>query len=253
MQIIKAAAISSMAIILLNSMAFSQDSLSILSAIPQAHNTSFGSGYSGLIAPAIFLGLAIHLQTEDDILINQEVKAEAGENYSGFHSKADNFLQFAPIAEGLALHFAGYKAADGLGRSTWKLTKAELLMVGMVTVTKNATHSRRPDSGGNNSFPSGHTAQAFLAAAYLHSEYGHHHPLVSITGYAMATTVGAMRVLNNRHWATDVLAGAGYGLLSWQLVNLTDKGKFFKNDPGKLAVAPYYDGNITGVNALYKF
>lgn len=33
----------------------------------------------------------------------------------------------------------------------------------------------------------------------------------------MATATGIMRVLNNRHWVSDVLSGAGIGILSGEI------------------------------------
>lgn len=35
-----------------------------------------------------------------------------------------------------------------------------------------------------------------------------------MAGYAVAAGVGAMRVYNNKHWCSDILAGAGIGILS---------------------------------------
>jgi membrane-associated phospholipid phosphatase len=48
--------------------------------------------------------------------------------------------------------------------------------------------------------------------------------------YTIATGVGVMRVLNNKHWASDVLAGAGFGILSTELTYflLTPKVKHSK-------------------------
>ena len=55
----------------------------------------------------------------------------------------------------------------------------------------------------------------------------------------MATTVGVMRVLNNRHWVSDVLAGAGIGILSTNLAYLSHRYKW-KNKNSDLTVIPMY-------------
>jgi membrane-associated phospholipid phosphatase len=220
----------------------------------EVNHTNFISNFSGLLAPAILIGAAIHFQTQEALVLNREIYEEQQENFKYFNAHADNYLQFAPIAQGYLVHAVGYKAKDGLAQATWQLAKAEALMLAMVSTTKTITKSRRPDSGGVNSFPSGHTAQAFLAASFLHDQFGQHHPLISISGFATATLVGVMRVLNNRHWTSDVLAGAGYGMLSWQIVSLTHKGRFFKNNSNRLSVMPVSTGkNYIGVNAVYKF
>ena len=45
-------------------------------------------------------------------------------------------------------------------------------------------------------------------------EYKDKSPWISFAGYAMASTVGSIRMLENHHWLSDVLAGAGLGILS---------------------------------------
>ena len=72
----------------------------------------------------------------------------------------------------------------------------------------------RPDGSANNSFPSGHTATTFMGAELVRIEYGDESPWYSVGAYAVATTVGVLRVYNERHWFTDVFAGAGVGILS---------------------------------------
>ena len=73
------------------------------------------------------------------------------------------------------------------------------------------------------SFPSGHTATAFMCATILHKEYGMKSPWYSIGGYTLAGLTGVTRQLNNRHWIGDVLVGAGIGMIS------TDLGYFFSD------------------------
>lgn len=46
-------------------------------------------------------------------------------------------------------------------------------MLAIVYTLKNTVGEGRPDSGRRNSFPSGHTAQAFVAASFLAKEYGY--------------------------------------------------------------------------------
>ena len=50
-------------------------------------------------------------------------------------------------------------------------------------------------------------------AGILRHELKGSHPVLSYSGYLLATTTGAFRVLNNKHWVSDVLAGAGIGML----------------------------------------
>ena len=67
------------------------------------------------------------------------------------------------------------------------------------------------------SFPSGHTATSFMMAAMLHEEYGWRSPWFSLGGYAVASATGMSRIINDRHWTSDVIAGAVIGMASVKL------------------------------------
>jgi hypothetical protein len=94
----------------------------------------------------------------------------------------------------------------------------------------------RPDGSTANSWPSGHTATAFVGATLLHKEYGlTRSPWWSVAGYGVATATGVMRVLNNRHWISDIMSGAGIGIMStelgYALCDLMFRGKgLLRND-----------------------
>ena len=135
-----------------------------------------------------------------------------------FHSEIDNYTQFSGIALTVGLKLAGVE-----GRSSWPRLFASSLasygvMAGFVNGIKYTASEIRPDGSTHNSWPSGHTATAFVGATILHKEYGlTRSPWYSIAGYTVATATGVMRVLNNRHWISDVLSGAGIGILSTEL------------------------------------
>ena len=86
-----------------------------------------------------------------------------------------------------------------------------------VNTTKYTVRHHRPDTSTRNSFPSGHTATVFTGVEILYQEYKHYDPWIGIGGYAVAAGVGLLRIHNNRHWASDVVAGAGIGILSAKL------------------------------------
>lgn len=135
-----------------------------------------------------------------------------------FHSEIDNYTQFAGIALTAGLKMGGVE-----GRSSWPRLAASAVasyavMAGFVNGIKYTASEMRPDGSTRNSWPSGHTATAFVGATILHKEYGlTRSPWYSIAGYTVATATGVMRVLNNRHWVSDVLSGAGIGILSTEL------------------------------------
>jgi hypothetical protein len=131
-----------------------------------------------------------------------------------FRNRTDDYLQYSPGALMLAL-----KAAGVQGRSTWgeMLTAsaaAYAIMGFLVNALKYTTSVERPDGVDTHSFPSGHSATAFMMAELLTREYGELSPWVGVGAYSLASLTGAMRIANNKHWLSDVLTGAGLGILS---------------------------------------
>ena len=130
----------------------------------------------------------------------------------------DNFLQYSPAALAVGLKAFGYKGRSAWGRFLVSGALSTAIMAATVNALKYSARVTRPDNSKRNSFPSGHTATAFMAATILHKEYGQTRSLwFSAGGYAAATVTGLMRIVNNRHWASDVLMGAGLGIFSTEL------------------------------------
>ena len=137
---------------------------------------------------------------------------------TNFHSEIDNYTQFAPAVLALGLNVAGVEGRSNLGRFAVSSALAYGIMAGIVNPIKYGAKEMRPDGSTRNSFPSGHTATAFVSATILQKEYGlTRSTWYSIAGYGVATATGVMRVLNNRHWVSDVLSGAGIGIFSTEL------------------------------------
>ena len=123
---------------------------------------------------------------------------------------------------------------------------------------KSGTKIERPDGSSKNSFPSGHTATAFAGAEFLRQEYGDQSVWYGIAGYAVATGTGLFRMYNNRHWLTDVAAGAGIGILSTKIaywVNPYLTRKMFGETTSKSTVlfTPIYDGHHFGIGMVKTF
>ncbi len=131
-----------------------------------------------------------------------------------FHHSYDDYLQYAPGVALLAMKAAGVQSRSSWGRLAVSGAFSVALTFGVVNGLKYSVKTMRPDGSRRNSFPSGHTATAFAAAHMLHKEYGNLSPWISVGGYTVASVVGVSRQLNNRHWISDVLAGAGIGILS---------------------------------------
>lgn len=132
--------------------------------------------------------------------------------------EVEDYVQFAPWAALPLLKACGLESRHSYRDMATLAVGASLIGVTFGLGFKYGLGVERPYGGVYNSFPSGHTLTAFLGAELLRREYGSEYPLVGIAGYTVAAGVGAMRIYNNRHWAGDVLAGAGFGILSASLM-----------------------------------
>ena len=181
---------------------------------------------------------------------DNEIRDFRNEVAPNYRYSYDDFLQIAPGIGAIGLRCAGVK-----GRSeTWGEMLSATLLSSIMSVAfteglKNTTGRTRPyNEYEQNSFPSGHTITAFTSATILHNEYWEVNPWYSIGGYACAAFVGISRVLNNRHWASDVLAGAGLGIISGEMGYIIND-QLFHSTPS----TTYKEGNphFFGANALF--
>lgn len=133
------------------------------------------------------------------------------------YKSSETYIQYLPLAATLGLKALGVESRSSWARMAVSGAAGGAIMLAATQSMKHIISTRRPDNSDDHSFPSGHTATAFVTATILHREYGHIHPLVSIGGYATAAATGIMRIRKNRHWASDVAAGAGIGILATEL------------------------------------
>ena len=166
---------------------------------------------SAIIIPAqITLGMGFMLWEED-----RSLRSLRHLHVGGFRTKVDDYTQFVPLVVTWTL-----LATKNGGRSQTILESfvAQASSFAILTaITQSAKYTigrLRPDNSAYNSFPSGHTGTVFACAAILDAEYGQKYPWLAGVGYGVATLTGMSRIANNRHWGTDVLAGASVGLSS---------------------------------------
>lgn len=88
----------------------------------------------------------------------------------------------------------------------------EGLILGSLVVQgfKYTVHRERPDGSEDVSFPSGHTQASFSLATSMTESYGWKKALPF---WAMAVLTGASRIADDKHWLSDVTAGATIGIL----------------------------------------
>jgi membrane-associated phospholipid phosphatase len=156
------------------------------------------------------LSFEIHPIRNFDYYIHSDIQR----TNPNFNTKAESYFLFAPIALVYGLDIAGVPGKNTfidqtalLGLSGGILGISELSL-------KHATNRLRPNGADRFSFPSGHTGAAFLAAEFLAQEYSEKSPIYTVIGYTFAVTTGVFRMYNRDHWFSDVVAGAGFGVLS---------------------------------------
>ncbi len=159
----------------------------------------------------------------------------------GRKCKADEYLRFLPSVAYVGLEYLGAKPKHSLCERLAVGVVSTLATEAMVGGLKAVVKETRPDNSARNSFPSGHSAIAFMGAELVRMEYG---TWFGMGAYTVATGVAVLRLYNGKHWAHDVLAGAGFGILGakigyWSLPLMR---KWLKLRPRTaVAVTPYYN------------
>ncbi|MGF7230525.1 phosphatase PAP2 family protein [Arachidicoccus sp.] len=147
-------------------------------------------------------------------------------HFSSFRTHIDNYLQFSPFLIAYGLDAAGVKSKTDFMNRSAIMFKGEVMMLGIVYILKNSVKELRPDGSAYNSFPSGHTAQAFAAATLLSEEYKDRFKWMPYAAYGLASGVGVLRMANNKHYICDILVGAGIGVLSMKVAYWTHHYKW---------------------------
>ncbi len=184
--------------------------------------------------------------------IKEEIWTEAPHN----QVHIDNYLQWAPAAAVYGLNLAGIHGEHNFRDRTIIYGITLLIQSSVVASVKSISGETRPNGAGTASFPSGHTANAFAGAEFLRREYKDVSPWYGIAGYAAAATTGFLRIYNNKHWLSDVVAGAGVGILSTDLayyIYPTVKRIFSKKHPLSTIIMPVYENGTLGVGLVHAF
>jgi hypothetical protein len=226
-----------------------------LDTLEQNKNIRFN--YKSLIIPTILIGYGIVGIENDGLkLFNSRIKEEINENID-VKFTIDDFSQYASFLSVYGLNAIGIKGKNNFKDRTIILATAYLIMGTSVNGMKKLTAIERPDGSSKTSFPSGHTATAFMGAEFLFQEYIDVSILYGISGYLVATGTGFFRMYNDRHWFTDVMTGAGIGILSTKIaywIHPFIKRIIFKEKENMNgAVIPFYNGKEFGLGIAMKF
>ena len=161
--------------------------------------------------------------------LDSNIMTEVKKNHGDFHTNAADYIMWAPSASIYLM--------DAFKVNTKHSFQEHLLLdAGSLIVTGGIGYVMRKVTGNikeynmlGTKFPSGHTANAFRGAEIVHQELKDKHALLSYCGYLPAITVGVLRIYDKDHLLTEVLAGAGLGILSTKLTYwLFEKTKLLK-------------------------
>ena len=186
-----------------------------------------------LIIPAAFVAYSITALNNNSLRqLDHSTHNSIIKSHPDFKSTIDNYSQYFPAIAVYGLNAVGVKGKNNFKDRTIMYIMTTLLSGAGVVAIKRIALVTRPNGSAPNSFPSGHTTTAFAAAEFLNQEYKDKSALYSIGGYAIATTTGILRMYNNRHYLSDIVCGAGLGMLSTKLVYMiypAIKKKFSKH------------------------
>lgn len=178
------------------------------------------------------------------------------------NTMADNIIQFMPATAFFALEASRVEAKGDLADRLLSFSLAYGFMGSAVLCVKDNFRQLRPDSSAFNTFPSGHTATAFVSAELVRHYYRDASPLYGIAAYTLAATVGFGRIYNNKHWFGDVVCGAGIGILSARLAILfapylkqllQKRLNLFRKPAVTGTISPFADGKSMGLTLHMQF
>lgn len=207
------------------------------------------------IVPALLIGYGAYTFNGGGFYTNQEANRDIHKVFPTFRTRADDILIFAPYLELGAVILSGVESRDDRLNIGLVLLKSELIMLTSVFAVKSLSQETRPDGSDNLSFPSGHTAQAFLAASIVHTEFRDKSQWYGVGAYTIATSVAALRMINNKHWQSDVVAGAGFGILSAHLGYLTHRNRWGRQPrtaTGWHVTPAMWPGGTTGLSVTWR-
>jgi hypothetical protein len=225
-------------------------------SIPEPSPQKSKSFLKQSIVPITLIGAGLVINYSNGAFGKENIQDGINNAFPDFSTNADDFILFVPA---LTMYTADLLKIESKN-DAFTQTKY-LLIAGIATnmVTyglKYATDETRPNGEDKLSFPSGHTANAFVMATVLFHEFKDTKPVLAYSGFIFASATGALRVLNYEHWVSDVLVGAGIGIMVTDLVYRFEPLKNwnpFKNKKVSTIISPSYKEHTMGLYANIQF
>jgi membrane-associated phospholipid phosphatase len=171
----------------------------------------------------------------------------------GFGTSIEGGAAPAVVGATVAALFMTGRAVDGprYRAMTYDWMHAFLINAGYTTLLKEVIHRERPNGEDNLSFPSGHASNAFTLAAVAERHYGWK---AGLPAYTLAGLVAVSRLQRNKHYLTDVMAGATLGyIVGRTVVRVNGKPLDAPGGGAQLSLSPVIGRRTRGVAATVTF
>lgn len=214
---------------------------------------------SKFILPALFIAYGTAARFNQlpvrriDLNIDREIRKGVKHHFG-----IDDYFEYGMpiVAYGLGF-IPGMDLKHNFRDRTLIMATSFIFMEGSVELLKRTMPVMRPGNGNNRSFPSGHTAITMMSAHIMYKEYREVSPWIGVGGYLVATTTGVLRMLNYAHWLSDVVMGAGIGLLSaeigYMMLPVWHSIFGIKDAEKRFVALPVFSTQSLGIGLVYQF
>ncbi|MES2872113.1 MAG: phosphatase PAP2 family protein [Bacteroidota bacterium] len=232
---------------------------SLVNTCPSKGNSASFRNATSYIYPASMLAFGFLANNSHPLRdFNESIQEEVWEMAPRRGTfEVEDYLQNVPVYSVFALNAVGVKGKNGTIDRIALYGISNLLMTQSVSRLKIWSGKLRPDGSDRRSFPSGHAANAFATAEFMRLEYKDVSPVYGLVAYGIAATTGAFRIYHNNHWFSDVVAGAGIGILSTHISYFTYPkikkivAKIVRTDDSNFRLAPIYQNRTTGLSVIF--
>ena len=164
-----------------------------------------------------------------------------------------DYMHYSTAALGILAPISGITSKNSLIDRSIYLSAGFLLSSAITLPLKKTMSVLRPDGSDSKSFPSGHATTAFAMAQWLREEYKASNPLLSYSGYFIATASSISRVSYHKHHLADVLMGAGIGMLSTKAIYAIFPNGFSKSNDKHITLYPISSKETYGLTMAIVF
>jgi membrane-associated phospholipid phosphatase len=208
------------------------------------------------IPAMLFVYGAVAFHSDPLLDFDEDLKRAVWDNNPHGTVRIDDYLKYGPAVSVYALNLLGIHGAHNFVDRSAIYVMSNIIFNVMVSTIKPIAHRERPNGEGYYSFPSGHAAEAFASAEFMRLEYKDVSGWYGAAGYMMAAATGFLRMYNNKHYFSDVVAGAGIGIAAtdfsyWLYPKI--KRLFMRDRNCNGIILPYYQGGTAGVSMVYNF